>query len=153
MIDLQVIGSPLQKSAPKTATPPDKTSDLSRLQGSWQVIKWEDESGEQVPAEELKQFTFSFDGDRLTMKKFKDDPGTKCQVRLDTSKQPKWVDLGMPSLEAGSTILEGIYSLDGDSLSLCFTSGQTNGVTPPRPTEFKTGPNEKYAVLSLRRLP
>ena len=117
---------------------------MSRLQGSWQVIKWEDESGEQVPAEELKQFTFSFDGDRLTMKKFKDDPGTKCQVRLDTSKQPKWVDLGMPSLEAGSTILEGIYSLDANRYDINAERGSAGIILSVKGIPYFQLDLEKY---------
>ncbi|HSB08160.1 MAG TPA: TIGR03067 domain-containing protein [Blastocatellia bacterium] len=146
----QPAGAPDSTQASKAGS---ADSEIKRLQGNWQVISWSDESGEQVPPEEMKQFTFYFEGDRLTMRKFKDDPGTQCQFRIDVSKQPKWIDLGMPSLAAGSTLLEGIYSLEGDDLSLCITSGLRNGVAPPRPTEFKTRPNEKYALLVLKRIP
>jgi uncharacterized protein (TIGR03067 family) len=127
-------------------------SEMKKLQGSWQVIKWEDESGQPASADEMKDFTLSFEGDVLTMRKGKDDPGTKCQFRIDPAKLPKWIDLGMPAISAGATVLEGIYSLEGDELSLCITSGKRNDVAPPRPTEFKTKPNEKYAVLVLTRM-
>jgi len=152
-----------QKPAPKPQ-PPDKTepvkpsnnllseAEMKKLQGAWQVIKWEDESGQPASVDEMKDFTLSFDGDVLTMRKGKDDPGTKCQFRIDPAKLPKWIDMGMPAISEGATVLEGIYSLDGDALSLCITSGLMNNVPPPRPTEFKTKPNEKYAVLVLTRI-
>src|SRR6185503_10863732 len=62
-----------QKPAPKP-TSPDKTgpgkpannllaeSEMKKLQGAWQVIKWEDESGQPASADEMKDFTLSFDG-------------------------------------------------------------------------------------------
>jgi len=147
---------PSQNQQPASPNQDSKSGidpEIKKFQGNWQVIRWADESGEQVPPEELKQFIFLFEGDRLTMRKFKDDSGTLCQIRVDATKQPKWIDLGMPSLAAGSTVLEGIYSLEGDDLNLCITSGLRNGAAPPRPTEFKTKPNEKYAVLALKRIP
>jgi len=152
-----------QKPVPKPRSP-DKTepskpannlsagAELKKLQGAWQVIRWEDESGQPASADEMKDFILSFDGDVLTMRKGKDDPGTKCQFRIDPAKLPKWIDMGMPAISEGATVLEGIYSLDGDALSLCITSGLMNNVPPPRPTEFKTKPNEKYAVLVLTRI-
>ena len=147
---------PARKPSAETSEPRSNATaeaDTKMLQGNWQVTRWEDETGEQVPAEELKQFTFHFEGDKLTMYKFKDDAGTKCQFRLDATKEPRWIDLGMPALEPGATVLEGIYSLEGDVLNLCITSGQRDGVAPPRPAEFKTGPGKKYAVLALKRIP
>ena len=144
-----------QKPSPKPQSP-DKTelgksannlpaeAELKKLQGAWQVIRWEDESGQPASADEMKDFTLSFDGDVLTMRKGKDDPGTKCQFRIDPAKLPKWIDMGMPTISEGATVLEGIYSLEGDDLSLCITSGSVNNIRPPRPTEFKTKPNEKY---------
>lgn len=144
---------PAAEVNPKQDSRSEVDPEIKKFQGNWQVISWADESGELVPPEELKQFTFLFEGDRLTMRKFKDDSGTLCQFRVDATKQPKWIDLGMPSLAAGSTVLEGIYSLEGDEMNLCITSGLRNGAAPPRPTEFKTKPNEKYAVLSLKRIP
>ena len=152
-----------QKPVPKQQ-PPDKAEpskpannllaevEMKKLQGAWQVIKWEDESGQPASADEMKDFILFFDGDVLTMRKGKDDPGTKCQFRIDPARLPKWIDLGMPAISEGATVLEGIYSLEGDDLSLCITSGSVNNVRPPRPTEFKTKPNEKYAVLVLTRI-
>jgi uncharacterized protein (TIGR03067 family) len=150
---------PLPKPQPVDKTEPGKSAnnllneaEMKKLQGAWQVIRWEDESGQPASADEMKDFTLSFDGDVLTMRKGKDDPGTKCQFRIDPAKLPKWIDMGMPAISEGATVLEGIYSLEGDALSLCITSGLMNNVPPPRPTEFKTKPNEKYAVLVLTRI-
>lgn len=150
---------PVPKLQPADKTNPGKSAnnllaeaEMKKLQGAWQVIKWEDESGQPASADEMKDFTLSFDGDVLTMRKGKDDQGTKCQFRIDPAKLPKWIDMGMPAISDGATVLEGIYSLEGDALSLCITSGLMNNVAPPRPTEFKTNPNEKYAVLVLTRI-
>jgi uncharacterized protein (TIGR03067 family) len=144
--------SPDKTEPSKSATNLLAETELKKLQGAWQVIRWEDESGQPASADEMKDFTLSFDGDILTMRKGKDDPGTKCQFRIDPAKLPKWIDMGMPAISDGATVLEGIYSLEGDDLSLCITSGSVNNVRPPRPTEFKTKPNEKYAVLVLTRI-
>jgi hypothetical protein len=54
-------------------------NDAKKLQGTWQVTKFIDHSEEAAPAEEIVHFTFEFKGDRLTIRKDKDDPGKEMK--------------------------------------------------------------------------
>jgi uncharacterized protein (TIGR03067 family) len=50
------------------------------------------------------------------------------QLKLDPTKDPKWVDLSADRL--GGQTLKGIYSLDGDKLTICWGWGRVRGLRP-----------------------
>jgi hypothetical protein len=59
---------------------------------------------------------------------------------------------GVPPPLVGTT-LEGIYSLDGDTLKICYTAVPLDDSDPPlkRPTEFKAPKDSKYMLRILQR--
>jgi uncharacterized protein (TIGR03067 family) len=130
------------------AIEPDPVQEeMAKLQGTWQVIKWIDSSEEAASADEIKDASFKFKKDHLTIRKDKDDKGRELAYTLDPTKDPKWIDVDMRSL-----ISEGIYKLDGDKLTICLISGTRNDKAAPRPKEFKARKREKYTVFVLKKV-
>src|SRR5947209_7140053 len=86
------------------------TGDAKDIQGTWRVVLLQD-SGETVPIH--KDSRVLIRADRLTLK----DKNYPLDVayRLDPSKDPKWIDLGMPQAQ-----YKGIYELKGDALKICY---------------------------------
>jgi uncharacterized protein (TIGR03067 family) len=109
-------------------------TDAERLQGTWKEARvWF--RGQEVPAANLEM---TFAGDRFTMRA---DilPPMSATFRVDTSKDPKEIDLFYP----GGVTNPGIYRLDGDRLRLCIN---TEG--PERPATLSPG---KCFYYELRR--
>jgi uncharacterized protein (TIGR03067 family) len=116
--------------------------EMKKLQGIWQVTKFIDHSEEAAPADEIKEFTFEFQGDRLTVRKRKDSDGNQNKYTLDPSKKPKWIDIGES---------EAIYKLEGDELTFCVV-GATNSKKPtPRPSEFKAK-KDQHSLFVLKKI-
>ena len=123
--------------------------EMKKLQGTWQVTKSIGQSEKPAPADEIKEFTFEFKGNAVTVRKRKDDDGKEMKYTLDPSKKPKWFDL--PEGGADGDVAEGIYNLDGDELTICIISGMRNDTPSPRPTEFKASKPNKYTLFVLKR--
>ena len=131
------------------ATPKAAADDARKLQGTWRVTKFVDQGEVPAPAEEVKHFTFEFRGDRVTIRKRKDDPGREMKYTLNPAKKPAWIDIDMGE-RAG--VSEGIYKLDGDTLTLCVVGGKRGGKPAPRPTEFKASKRHKYSLFVLKKV-
>jgi uncharacterized protein (TIGR03067 family) len=131
------------------ADPPkvdDAKADAAKLQGTWQVIALTDEMGP-APTKELKEWTFQFNGDKVTNSQSKDLKGRPVDYTLDPAKSPKAIDMN-----DGGLVIEGIYKVDGDALTLCLVTGSRNGKTAPRPPEFKADKEKKYSLFVLKRV-
>jgi uncharacterized protein (TIGR03067 family) len=119
-----------------------------KLQGIWQVTKLIDSSENPAPADEIKDYTVTFEGDRVIMQKTKDDGRLRQEFTIDPSKKPKWIDIGVvKDLPIG----EGIYKLEGNELFICVVS-KTNSDSPTlRPSEFKAK-KEQHTLLVLKKV-
>ncbi len=122
-------------------------ADAAKLQGTWQVTKFIDHSEEAAPAAEIEHMAFEFKGDRVTMRRTKDDPGREGKYTLDPAKRPKSIDI-----DFGVPVSEGIYKLDGDTLTICVVGGSRNGKTAARPTEFRASKRDKYSLFELKKV-
>jgi uncharacterized protein (TIGR03067 family) len=123
--------------------------ELDKLQGTWQVTGWITHNEVPATADALKDFTFEFKGDTVTLKMGKKDPGREMTYRLDPAKKLKSFDL----VDGGADgdVAEGIYKFDGDELTICLISGMRNDTPSPRPTEFKASKRDKYTLFVLKR--
>src|SRR5262245_42962768 len=109
----------------------DLDKELKRFQGAW-TIESSVTGGMAIPADQLKEFIVTFEGDKHTLK-----VGDKVfQVgtqKLDPSKSPKTIDVTLTEGPNKGAVMLGIYEIDGDTLKACFDpTGKT------RPTEFKS---------------
>jgi uncharacterized protein (TIGR03067 family) len=117
-------------------------SDANKLRGTWVVVSVEND-GESVPPEILRKevVRFVISPDRLAMRLNGEDKSDDLYT-LDPKADPKTIDLRGPS---GRKVL-GIYSLDGDTLRICWTEqGKT------RPKEFATRAGSGFDLWVLKR--
>ncbi|HMO14892.1 MAG TPA: TIGR03067 domain-containing protein [Pirellulaceae bacterium] len=120
----------------------------SQLRGTWQVIEFIDHSEKAAPPEEIEGFTFEFQKSAMTIRRDKDDTGVPAEFTIDATKQPMWIDL-----DTGiSSVLEGIFQLKDDRLTICIIAGGRNGRTSQRPTEFKASNQKKHSLFILQRI-
>jgi uncharacterized protein (TIGR03067 family) len=133
----------LVADAPKV----DDKDDVKKLQGTWQATKWMDGSEQPTPEDEVKGFTLVFKGNQVTFGKRKgvEDQGEKYAV--DSSKQPKWIDIDIGEKPLGL----GIYKIEGDDLTICIVEESDSEKLTPRPSEFKAK-KDQHTLLVLKRV-
>jgi uncharacterized protein (TIGR03067 family) len=115
-----------------------RKKDTEVIQGTWEpvglILAGKPEA---TPAKDLP--TRIFDGEKLTTK----DPGKKTEeqatFKLDATKEPKQIDI-MPK---GGKTVQGIYTLDGDTLKIAYKIGGQE-----RPTNLN---GEGVFVETLKR--
>lgn len=94
--------------------------ELAQLQGTWTVVSSEQKGG---PHRDTLDARFVFAGAKLTVTLKGEQAKEPFTITIDPSKAPHWIDSGK--------LGQGIYSLEGDQLKLCF--GQKE-----RPREFNS---------------
>jgi uncharacterized protein (TIGR03067 family) len=123
----------------------DLEKEVRKFQGIW-TFESDVAGGKELPADELKGFIITFEGDKHTVKK-----GDKViQVgtqKLDPSKSPKAIDVTMIEGPSKGTVMLGIYAIDGDTLKVCFDPHGKK-----RPTEFKSAPGSENFVTVHKRV-
>jgi uncharacterized protein (TIGR03067 family) len=124
----------------KPTTPQIPKTDLDRMQGVWKVVSDEGGNGAAFP----KPTFFMVDGKRACWLVKGDD--LQGGLYLDPSANPKTYDFA-----SHQRTWEGIYSLDGDTLRLCYEMGTDSfGTGAKRPTSF--GANERQILVVLKRI-
>ena len=81
---------------------------------------------------------------KMTIKQAKRVKAESAGSKIDTTKTPHQIDI-IP--EAGKTdTIAGIFNLEGDALTICFTPGGE------RPTEFKSPEGTRTLLMTLKRV-
>ena len=113
--------------------------DLDRLQGVWQCTSYVVDGKDRTE----KGMKLSFKGNKMSLlaTSFPQEKDKWMTFKLDPSKKPKAIDLGTPDGTGKSKAALGIYSIEGDTLRLCW--GEIGG---DRPTSLKTKPGDKWTV-------
>lgn len=123
---------------------PTAAEELQRLQGTWQLEAWE-EAGKALPAADLKKRGVFF-GANIFIFRRDDKVYQAGAAQLDPGKSPATVNLSVREGAGKDDVMLGIYSLDGDTLKLCFDpKGQT------RPKDFKPDAKDGFALVTLRK--
>ena len=117
-------------------------ADLTAIAGQWQLMSIEF-------AGELRDVP---GGDEAVVV-FKDDKAFVKEVeqfsfKLDSTTDPKIIDFTRTADPDKGQILEGIYKLDGDTLTVCLWSGMG---TKSRPSEFATKPGTVHVLVVMKR--
>src|SRR5690349_6188175 len=102
---------------------PNALAAKTTWQGVWSVVSMES-GGEPCKLEEA---VFMVDGKRACWQT--SDSEMQGGLYVDTTSEPKAYDLAM-----STRTVEGIYSLKGDTLQVCYD----NGAEAKRPTRFAT---------------
>jgi uncharacterized protein (TIGR03067 family) len=87
----------------------------------------------------------------LTDTRFKTEKGTQVlfdsSYTLDSSKEPKEINMVGTEGDFAGKEASGIYSLEGDTLHLCYTMPGD-----PRPVEFQSASGSKAYLIAWKRL-
>jgi uncharacterized protein (TIGR03067 family) len=124
-------GSPTYGEA---ARPPQ--TDKEKLQGVWKVVAIESGGKPQKLVEAMLLVA----GNRVSWQT--EDGALQGGLYLDPTARPKAYDL-----ITGERMLEGIYSLDGDTLRLCYDLEEE----AKRPRRFATQPGSRQLLMVLKR--
>jgi uncharacterized protein (TIGR03067 family) len=122
--------------------PPPPAGALKALQGAWRLTALEAD-GRPIELDEGQRGRVVIRGDRLTA-----DDGEHFSVKVDAAARPPLIDLTRLTGEDQGAVLEGVYRLEGGTLTVCVFGGE--GVRS-RPTEFGTGPGSGRVLFVLRR--
>jgi uncharacterized protein (TIGR03067 family) len=126
----------------RAAESPDHATteaELAKLQGSWTMASLETR-GKTAPADSITNYVLTIKGDVWTVAGG-GQQATRCSIRLYPSDSPKRIDL-TPTNGNAQARSQGIYKLDGDTLTLCRTLAGRE-----RPKEFKT--TESTGILAV----
>jgi uncharacterized protein (TIGR03067 family) len=117
----------------------DAKSDLEKMEGEWRVVHCEFSGRNEVQPVGVDTISGAkwLRPNRRT---------AEYQLKLDPSKDPKWVDLSAERL--GDQTLKGIYLLDGNTLTICYAYDTAF----PRPTAFKTMRGVRDYMYVLERV-
>ncbi|MFM2096832.1 MAG: hypothetical protein RIS70_3956 [Planctomycetota bacterium] len=116
--------------------------DLAKFQGTWSLVSGE-RDGKKLSEEETKKTKNVYDGEKF---QFPDAFGStqKGTIKLDASKNPKWVD----STDASTgQVRLGIYEFTEAGLRrMCLAPAGK-----PRPTEFSSKPGSGNSYMIWQR--
>jgi uncharacterized protein (TIGR03067 family) len=127
---------------PKKA--PTVAEELQRFQGTWHVEGWE-EAGKALGPADLKK-RGAFIGANVFAFRRDDKVFQAGTLQLDPAKSPPTVNLSVREGEEKDGVMLGIYSLEGDTLKLCFDpKGQS------RPEDFKPDAKDGFTLVTLKK--
>jgi uncharacterized protein (TIGR03067 family) len=98
----------------------DGMKQLGSLSGTWKVVEMND-VGKEISAEEAAKYAYKFDKDKFELTKDGKSirKGQLVAATTDGTKQLDRYDTG--------TVVHGIYKLDGDTLTWCYSSSARPG--------------------------
>lgn len=139
---LLLVGAVAADEPPKKA--PTAADVLRQLQGTWQIESWED-GGKALAEKELKLRTVFFGANILLIRR--DEKVFRGGgIRLDPAKAPATIDFIVREGDGKGEVMPGIYSLDGDTLKLCF---DPKGNTTPK--DFKPDPKDGFTLIVAKK--
>jgi uncharacterized protein (TIGR03067 family) len=146
-LGLGVMGAPHPGAAePDRAKDQAVAEDLTRLQGTWQLI-FAKSDGKKTPEAQVKQIRVIIENDHHTVMFGDQVVVHKVKFTLDPTTSPKSTEDTLEQAPHKGKKIRGIYRVDGDSLTSCV--GPIDG---PRPTEFASMPGSGWTLRRYRRV-
>ena len=117
--------------------------DKESLQGTWSCTA-ASRDGKNVAAEIAEKLTVTVEGDKITVHDGKSKKKEPSRFSLDSSANPKEIDITPERGEAAS--IKGIYKLEGKQLKICWRQGGRE-----RPTSFETKDGDGKIIFELKQ--
>jgi len=129
---------------------PALKKELARLEGVWTISEAR-HGGEVVEGGEPRELEFK--AGKLIVRQGDRAPIT-LTLRLDLSADPKvmdWTTDPKGKFDDADKFAEGIYKLDGDTLTVCYHVRDNRFAKGNRPTEFKSDEGSDAMLIVLKR--
>jgi uncharacterized protein (TIGR03067 family) len=139
---LLLVGTVAADEPPKKA--PAAVEVLRQLQGTWQVESWE-EGGKAIAADNLKKRGVFFGANVFILRR-DDKPFRAGAIQFDPSKAPATMNFIVREGDKKGEVMPGIYSLDGDTLKLCF---DPKGNATPK--DFKSDAKDGFTLIVVKK--
>lgn len=107
-------------------------AEMKQAQGEWRAVKWTTNEETETFGKKGPVYTVVDDQIRWSVT-LEYESKVAATFSLDPTKSPKEIDWVFPSRQQPAYILKGIYSLQGDAVTICL--GPDRG---PRPRDFAT---------------
>jgi len=143
MVPSLLIGLALAVGAPLKDAP---AKDPPSIVGEWVGEKAVAGGKERPVPEGGITFTFTADG-KMVVKEGNREKGDTGSYKADPKKDPAEIDIIPPADKKDPTV-QGIYKLDGDTLTLCFGRGKAGAA---RPSKFESPEGSDTIVITLKR--
>jgi len=137
------VGAPVTKEK----DPPKEAAIVGEWEGTKAVA-----GGKEMPVPEGGiRFEFTADGKLIIHEGKKDQPDTGT-YKVDTKKDPAELDMIPPVNQkvAAPPSIPGIFKVDGDTLTLCFSKGPE--ATTKRPTKFESTDGSDTILITMKRV-
>jgi uncharacterized protein (TIGR03067 family) len=131
-------------SSPCTLPAADEREELAQLYGTW-VVQRADENGMRWPKEKEQGARLIIPGARFRLENcFGSVEGA---LTLDPSSKGNAFDAVLEFSRDETVAVVGIYKIEGDTLTVCFSKSKT------RPTEFASLLGESTTLIVAKRKP
>ena len=134
-----VVGTPAGKEPAKR--------DSQSIVGEWVGEKAVSEGMEKPVPEGGVTMTFTADG-KFLVREGKRERAEEGTYKADAKKDPAEIDIMPLSEKAGRGTIRGIFKVEGDTLTLCFTVGKDDA---SRPAKFESPAGSGAMLITLGR--
>jgi uncharacterized protein (TIGR03067 family) len=137
-----IVGLALTVAAPG---PKETAKPAPKLEGEWVVEKFEGPK----EADPRGSITLRFMENRISIFEPKREKPEEADYTVDQTKKPAHIDIrpGQPGQAKNELVVYGIFTIDGDTLKLCFGKDGAD-----RPTELKGDIEKGIMLITLKRV-
>jgi uncharacterized protein (TIGR03067 family) len=129
-------------------------AELEKLHGKWKVVSVVDH-GQEDETFTQRGVVFAFENDSLTItRESKSSATEKGSIRLDSSTNPKLLDFVKTSNgpDGHNRVMEGVYTLDGDTLLWCFNLDGNRPAKANRPAAVESKAETSAVLFKFKRI-